>query len=150
VPQHWAAGQPIVTIKHPIILFDGQCGLCARSVRFIAARDRTGTFRFAPLYGPTAAHECARLGVTPPTPPDGDPGTMILIDGNRALTRSDAALAVASRLTLPWRLLAALRIVPRPLRDSIYRWVARNRYRWFGSSGSCPSPTPELRSRLLD
>lgn len=136
-----------MTIQHPIILFDGQCGLCARSVRFIAARDRAGNFRFAPLRGTSATRECARLGIALPA---GDLDTMILIDGNRALTRSDAALAIAWRLTLPWRLLAAFRIVPRPLRDSIYRLIARNRYRWFGSSDRCTAPTAELRSRLLD
>lgn len=139
-----------MTTQHPIILFDGQCGLCARSVRFIAARDRTATFRFAPLHGPTAARECARLRVTRTAPPDVDPGTMILIEADRVLTRSDAALAIASRLPLPWRLLAALRVVPKPLRDGLYRWVAANRYRWFGRSDVCSMPTPELRSRLLD
>ncbi len=139
-----------MTVDHPIILFDGQCGLCARSVRFIAARDRAGHFRFAPLHGPAAARECARLRVALPTLSDADPGTMILIDGNGALNRSDAALAIASRLTLPWRLFAALRVVPKPLRDGLYRWVARNRYRWFGSSDRCPAPTPDLRARLLD
>lgn len=136
-----------MTIQHPIILFDGQCGLCARSVRFIAARDRAGTLRFAPLQGLTAVRECARLGITLP---DGDPGTMILIDGNGALNRSDAALAIAARLTLPWRLFTVLRVVPRPLRDGVYRWIARSRYRWFGPSDRCPAPTPELRARLLD
>lgn len=139
-----------MTIQHPIILFDGQCGLCTRSVRFIAARDRAGTFRFAPLHGPTAARECARLGVTHPIPPNADPGTMILIESHRALTHSDAVLAIATRLTLPWRLFTVLRVFPRPLRDGVYRWVARNRYRWFGSSDRCPMPTPELRARLLD
>lgn len=139
-----------MTIQHPIILFDGQCGLCARSVQFIAARDRTGTFRFAPLHGPTAARECARLGVIRPIPPDADHGTMILIDGDRALLRSDAALSIAARLTLPWRLFTVLRVVPRPLRDGVYRWVARNRYRWFGRNNTCSMPTLEVRIRLLD
>lgn len=139
-----------MTTQHPIILFDGQCGLCARSVQFIAARDRTGNFRFATLHGPTAARECARLGVTRPIPPNADPGTMILIDGDQALLRSDAALAIAARLTLPWRLFTALRVVPRPLRDGVYRWVARNRYRWFGRGDTCSMPNTELRSRLLD
>lgn len=139
-----------MTIQHPIILFDGQCGLCARSVRFIAARDRAGHFRFAPLHGTTATSECARLRVALPTLPNADPGTMILIEADRVLTRSDAALAIASRLPLPWRLFAALRVVPKPLRDGLYRWVAANRYRWFGSSDSCPAPTPDLRARLLE
>jgi predicted DCC family thiol-disulfide oxidoreductase YuxK len=141
---------PKVMTPHPIVLFDGQCGLCTRSVRFIAARDRAGTFRFAPLQGATAARECARLDITGLTVPDGDPGTMILIDGNRALTRSDAALAIASRLTLPWRLLAIMRIIPRPLRDAAYRWIARNRHRWFRGADSCLLPDAGLRERMID
>lgn len=131
----------------PVILFDGHCGLCARSVRHVARRDRSGTFRFAPLQGKTAARECARLGIRLP---DGDPDTLILIDGDRALTRSDAALAIASRLPFPWRLCTALRVVPRTLRDAVYRWIARNRYRWFGRSPQCMVPTPELRARFLE
>ena len=133
--------------RHPIVLFDGQCGLCARSVQFIATRDRRGVFRFAPLQGPTAAQECSRLGIARPT---GDPDTMILIDGERVLTRSDAALAIASQLALPWRLLAIMRILPRPLRDAAYRWVARNRHRWFRGADSCHLPSPALRERMLD
>lgn len=131
----------------PLILFDGHCGLCARSVRFVMARDRRAIFRFAPLQGPTAARECARLGVAVP---EGDPDTLILIDGDRVLMRSDAALTIASRLTLPWRMLAAARIVPRPVRDAAYRWVAHNRYRWFGRSQQCMVPAPEHRARFLD
>jgi predicted DCC family thiol-disulfide oxidoreductase YuxK len=132
---------------HPIVLFDGQCGLCARSVQFIARRDRRGVFRFAPLQGATAAQECARLGIARP---EGEPDTMIVIDGERALVRSDAALAVTSRLGTPWRLLTIARIIPRPLRDAAYRWIARNRHRWFGGADSCPLPSPALRERMLD
>lgn len=146
VPQLQPLGPP-VTDSDAIILFDGECGLCARSVRFIHARDRAGTLQFAPLRGPTAARECARLGITPPGL---DPGTMILIEGDRFLTRSEAALAIAARLTMPWRLLAALRVIPRPLRDGVYAWIARNRYRWFGRGDACRVPAPELRGRLLD
>jgi predicted DCC family thiol-disulfide oxidoreductase YuxK len=133
--------------RYPIVLFDGQCGLCARSVQFIARRDRRGVFRFAPLQGSTAAKECSRLGITRSA---GDPDTMILIDGERALTRSDAALAIASQLALPWRLLRIMRIVPRPLRDAAYRWIARNRHRWFRGADSCHLPSPALRERMLD
>jgi predicted DCC family thiol-disulfide oxidoreductase YuxK len=132
---------------HPIVLFDGQCGLCARSVQFIARRDRRCVFRFAPLQGVTAAQECSRLGIARP---DGGPDTMILIDGERALTRSAAALAIASQLALPWRLLAIMRIIPRPLRDAAYRWIARNRHRWLMGRESCALGSPELRRRILD
>jgi predicted DCC family thiol-disulfide oxidoreductase YuxK len=132
---------------HPIVLFDGQCGLCARSVQFIARRDRRGVFRFAPLQGATAARECARLGITRP---EGEPDTMIVIEGDRALMRSDAVLAVTSRLGMPWRLLAIARIIPRPVRDAAYRWIARNRRRWLMGRDSCALGSPELRRRILD
>lgn len=136
-----------MTTTQPLILFDGQCGLCTWSVRFIMARDRGGAFRFAPLQGRTATRECERLGIALP---EGDPDTLILIENDRAMMRSDAALAIASRLCLPWRLLATMRAVPRPLRDSAYRWIARNRYRWFGRVQSCPAPSAALRERMLD
>jgi len=138
---------PKGTHPHPIVLFDGQCGLCTWSVRFIVARDQDGVFRFAPLKGPTATRECARRGIALL---EGDPDTLILIERDRALMRSDAALAIASRLCLPWRLLALMRVVPRPLRDSMYRWIARNRYRWFGRSDAYLAPTPALQERMLD
>ena len=76
--------------------------------------------------------------------------TIIVIADGRALERSDAALAIASRLPFPWPMFGVLRILPRPLRDRLYRLVARNRYRWFGKSDTCMMPTPELRARFLE
>jgi predicted DCC family thiol-disulfide oxidoreductase YuxK len=75
---------------------------------------------------------------------------MILIEGDRALMRSDAVLAVTSRLGMPWRLLTIARIIPRPLRDAAYRWIARNRHQWFGGADSCHLPSPALREQMLD
>ncbi|MBU3729122.1 MAG: DUF393 domain-containing protein [Phycisphaerales bacterium] len=147
VPTQPPSGHALTGHQHPIILFDGRCGLCAWTVRFIVARDRLGSLRFAPLQGLTAARECARLGIAVP---DGDPDTMILVEGDRALMRSDAALAIAARMRLPWRLLSGLRFLPRGMRDCAYRWVARHRHRWFGGDDVCLAPTPLLRERLLD
>ena len=135
-------------MKTTVILFDGVCSLCSGVVRFVIERDRAGRFRFAPLQGEAARRICAEHGIA--VPDAGDPDSIVVIDGGRALERSDAALAIAAGLPFPWSALRALRIVPRPLRDWTYRIVARNRYRWFGRRDACLVPTTEIRGRFLD
>lgn len=130
-----------------IILFDGTCNLCNGTVRFVVRRDKAGRFRFGPLQGEAARRLCAAHGVAIP---EGDPDSVVVIAGGRALERSDAALAIAARLPFPWRLLGVFRVLPRAVRDWAYRIVARNRYRWFGRRESCMLPTPELRARFID
>ena len=131
---------------HPVVLFDGVCNLCNGAVQFILDRDPAGTFRFASLQSERAAALLRAHGLEPPA---GDPESMVLIDGGRVYERSSAALRIARRLRGGWSLLYALVIVPRALRDAVYRVVARNRYRWFGKSDQCRVPTPELRARFL-
>ena len=130
------------------ILFDGVCNLCSGVVRFVIARDPHARFRFAALQSDAARRACAEAGATPPAAVD--PDTIIVIADGRALERSDAALAIASRLPFPWPMFGVFRILPRALRDWLYRFVARNRYRWFGKSDTCMMPTPELRARFLE
>ena len=132
--------------EHVLILFDGTCHLCSGVVQFIAKRDRAAQFRFAPLTGPTARRECERLGIESPT---ARPDTIVVIAGSNAWMRSDAMIEIVRRLPWPWRSGAIASVLPRPFRDAIYRWVARNRVRWFGKSDVCATPNPELRSRLL-
>lgn len=74
---------------------------------------------------------------------------MVLIADDRLFTRSDAALEVLRRLGWPWSPLAVLRLIPRPVRDAVYDWVARNRYRWFGRQDECWLPRPEWKDRFL-
>jgi predicted DCC family thiol-disulfide oxidoreductase YuxK len=131
-----------------IILFDGVCNLCNGVVRFVIARDPRAHFRFAALQSDAARRVCAEVGATPPAAVD--PDTIIVIVNGRAVERSDAALAIASRLPFPWPMFGVLRILPRGLRDWLYRLVAKNRYRWFGKSETCMMPTPELRARFLE
>ena len=131
-----------------IILFDGVCNLCSGVVRFVIARDPHAHFRFAALQSDAARRICAEVGATPPAAVD--PDTIIVIADGRALERSDAALAIASRLPFPWPMFGVFRILPRALRDWLYRLVAKNRYRWFGKSETCMMPTPELRARFLE
>lgn len=131
--------------RAPVLLFDGVCGLCHRAVAFVLARDRRGVFRFASLQSEVGRALAARCGLRPDAL-----DTLVLVEGERCSTRSTAALRVARRLTGAWPLLAALLVVPRPLRDAVYDAVAARRYRWFGRYDSCPLPPPALRPRFLD
>lgn len=110
----------------PLVLIDSDCVLCDRSVHFIANRSMPGSFRFVAR---TSDEGRAALA---PFPDAARADAIVVIADGRAAVRSDAALAIAGRMEQPWRALAALRFVPRPLRDAAYDLVARNRYRWFG------------------
>ncbi|MEM0983742.1 MAG: thiol-disulfide oxidoreductase DCC family protein [Planctomycetota bacterium] len=131
--------------SRPILLFDGVCNLCDAAVQFVIDRDRKERFRFAALQS-----DAARAALRDAGAPHDLPDSMIVIDGDGIRTRSDAALAVARRLGFPWSLLVVLWIVPRFIRDPMYAWIARNRYRWFGRQTACRVPMPELRERFLD
>ena len=129
----------------PIVLFDGVCNLCDAFVLFVIDHDRRSRFRFAALQSDAARATLERAGQVGELP-----DSVVLVDGRRVYTRSDAALRVVRSLGLPWSLLVVLLVVPRFLRDPIYDWVARNRYRWFGRQTACRVPTAELRGRFLD
>lgn len=133
-----------IAMERPVILFDGVCNLCSWSVRFIVARDRRALFRFAALQSPAGARLLSERGVDPRAV-----DSVMLIEGGRWYTSSDAAVRIARRLGGPWRLAGALLAVPRPLRDWAYGVVARNRYRWFGKADVCLVPSPALRDRFL-
>lgn len=129
---------------HPVLLFDGVCNLCHASVRFVLERDRAARFRFAPLQSEIGRALLARHGFDP-TALD----TVVLVDADGAHVRSDGALRTLRALGAPWSWLGVLRIIPRPLRDAVYDWIARHRYRWFGKQDACPLPRPEWRERFL-
>ncbi|TFI57593.1 DUF393 domain-containing protein [Sphingomonas parva] len=128
----------------PIILFDAECVLCARNAQFVLAHDRRGRFRLASVQGEVGARLCREHGMDPR-----DPLSILLVDGERVRRDSDAVLAIYEGLGLPWRLAGVLRLVPAFVRDPLYLWVARNRYRWFGRRETCWLPAPEYRDRLL-
>lgn len=144
-PASVAAGAPAsVAGAQATVLFDGVCNLCNASVLFVIDRDPGGYFRFAPLQeAPAQALLRAHGAAVPPL------SSVVLVEGGRVYTRSTAALRIARRLTGAWRLLYVCLLVPRPIRDAVYDWVARNRYRWFGRQDACRVPTPELRQRFL-
>lgn len=129
-----------------IVLFDGVCNFCNASVQFIIDHDPDGRFRFAPLQSDVAKALLAERGVTLP---EGDPDTIILIEGDRVHTRSGAALRIAAHLSSAWKLFAGFLIVPWFLRDLVYALIGKTRYRFFGKTDACRVPTPELRARFL-
>ena len=127
----------------PIVFFDGVCGLCNRVVDVLLRADRTARLRFAPLQGDTAKR------ILPPRPPDTTGWSVIYVDEHGVHERTDALLAVGGRLGGAWRLIAVLRLVPRPIRDALYRTIARHRYRWFGRRVACRVPSAHEGPRFL-
>lgn len=127
-----------------IVLFDGVCNLCNHSVHFIIDRDPHQQFRFASLQSDHGRQLLEHHGL-----PAEQLDSIVLIEAGRAYLRSSAALRIARRLKWPWKIFYLGVVIPRPIRDAIYRWIAANRYRWFGKEETCRIPTPELRSRFL-
>jgi predicted DCC family thiol-disulfide oxidoreductase YuxK len=134
---------------HPIVFYDGVCGLCDRSVQFILRHDTARRFRFAALQSDFAGEILDRQGRDRR---DLDTMYVVLDAGTpteHLLAKSDAVLAVLH--DLGWRRLAAVaHALPRALRDRGYEFVARNRYRWFGRYEQCALPPPDVRERFVD
>jgi predicted DCC family thiol-disulfide oxidoreductase YuxK len=134
----------------PVLLYDGACGFCSRTVRFVLRHDGQRTLRFAPLQSPYAARVIARHAELT------DLDSLMWVEAaggggpERVLVRSAAALSVAAYLGGWWRPLLAAWLVPLPLRDAAYDLVARHRHQLFGASDRCFVPPPEARARFLD
>ena len=107
-------------------------------------RDPAGKFRFAPLQSPMGREACRALGL-----PEEPPQSVILKEEGRYFTRSTASLKIMKELTGLWPLMHLFIVVPPPLRDLAYRFIAAHRYRWFGKTDSCFVPTPEIRARFF-
>jgi predicted DCC family thiol-disulfide oxidoreductase YuxK len=115
------------------VLFDGDCSLCNGAVRFIAANDPAGRFAFRSLQSSGEGAGSQELD------------TIVLLDYGKRYELSDAVLHVALGLRFPYPLGFAAILIPRPIRDAVYRWIARNRYRWFGRTDVCALPPPPPR-----
>lgn len=135
-------------MRKGVILFDGVCNLCNAAVQWVIERDPKGRFHFGALQSQAA--RTALLEADPNLDLDALPDSVLLVDASGVHQRSSAALRVARGLGFPYSLLWAAVVVPRPIRDWVYRWIARNRYRWFGRKDACMVPTPELAARFID
>jgi predicted DCC family thiol-disulfide oxidoreductase YuxK len=127
-----------------LLLFDGDCAMCSRAVRFVLAADRAGRIRVAPLQGPTAAAYAAQH------PAIGAVSSLVFLSHGRAAVKSDGVLAVLDALGGGWRWLAAVaRLIPQGWRDAAYDEVARRRQRVSAALGPCPVPPLAVRHRVL-
>ena len=127
----------------PVILFDGVCNLCNASVNFVIDRDPAGLFYFSALQSDYAREKLESYQVGQ------DLNTIILLEDGKIYDRSTAALRIARHLSGLWPLLYVGILIPKFLRNAVYRWVAKNRYRWFGQTEQCRVPTTDLQARFL-
>ncbi len=130
--------------NNPIILFDGVCNLCNGAVQFVIKNDKKKLFRFAALQSEIGIELSKKYNL-----PSDTMNTFVAIINDKSYTRSTAALEVTKMLGGILSLAYVFIIVPPLIRDSVYNWIAKNRYSWFGKQESCMIPTPELRDRFL-
>ena len=128
-----------------IVLFDGVCVLCSNIVRFIINYDKKDKFRFAAIQSEPGANLAGDRNK-----PVGDPGTVILIEKGKYYYRSAAVLRILKNLSGGWPLLYALIIIPAPVRDFFYTFVANKRYRWFGRYDECLMPDASIRKKFIE
>lgn len=137
-------------MKNPIVLYDGVCGLCNRLVQFLLKRDKRDRLRYAALQSDFAAKVLKRHGLDPK---DLDTVHVVMnyeeVD-ERVMGRSTAVVEAVKELGGVWKIAALGKIVPRPLRDLAYKFVAQNRYRVFGKFQTCMLPEPRHRAKFLD
>ena len=127
------------------LVMDGECALCSWGARIIVRYDKDDVFRIATVQSQTGAALLQRHDLDP-----GDPSSWLLIDGDLALTGSDAIIYAGRHLSAPWGVIAQLgRLAPRFIREPLYKLVARNRSAWFGRADMCAIPSPKLRAKLL-
>lgn len=126
-----------------IVLFDGECNFCDRSVQFIIKRDKEAVFKFTSLQS-DVGQEITRKYQVP-----GHIDSIILVRDDKYYVKSAAALQISKHLSGGWKLLFIFSIVPKPIRDYFYDILAKNRYKWFGKNDRCMIPSPEIRNRFL-
>ena len=130
---------------HPVILFDGVCNLCHSSVQFMIPRDPQRKLRYASLQSEFGQWALKKLNM-----PLEDLDTMVLIENGKAYRKSSAALLVSRHLKGIWKLLYIFIILPPFIRNPVYNFIAKNRYRWFGKQETCWIPTPEIKELFLE
>jgi predicted DCC family thiol-disulfide oxidoreductase YuxK len=134
----------VVNTDYPVVLFDGVCNYCNTMVNFAIRNDSQAQLKFTPLQTLTGKQLKSQFNL----PPEID--SVIFIDNNKVYVYADAALRICRWLDWPAKALYAFIIVPKFIRQPIYKWIAKNRYKWFGKKDTCIIPTPEVKSRFLD
>ena len=127
-----------------LILFDGLCNLCSRTVQFIIRNDRLAIYKFASIQSEIGQNIYRHHGLNPD-----DAQTFLLLSKGKVFLRSDAAIEMVRQFGGIWRLASLFKVLPRWFRDWLYSILARNRYRWFGRREHCIVPTDEIKGRFL-
>jgi len=131
-------------LTHPVVLYDGPCGLCQRSVRFLLRHENGTHLRFASLQSEQGQAILSFFKL--PSSLD----EMVFVENGTPSSGADAALALCAYLRYPAKALGIFRIIPRSLSRRVYRWIARHRYQWFGKKEECLLPQPDQAARFLD
>ena len=126
------------------ILFDGVCNFCNSAVNFTLKRNAKADIFFAPMQSAAGQKLLVQYHL-----PVSDMESFVFIENDKAYNRSTAALKVCRHLRGLWPLSYVFIIVPKFIRDGIYNWIAKNRYKWFGQKQECMIPTPEVKARFL-
>ena len=129
--------------ENPIVLFDGVCNYCNAMVNFAIRHDKKALLKFSPLQSEAGKRLKEEYKIAPGV------DSVILIDNGKAYTHSDAAIRIAKYLQWPAKAFFGFIIVPKFIRQPFYKWIARNRYKWFGKKNECMVPTKEVRERFL-
>ena len=132
-------------VNKKIVLFDGVCNLCSNSVQFILKKDKNNQFLFGSLQGKAGQEYLRKFNL-----PANTFNSFMLVEDQKLYTRSAAALRMLKHLGGGWSLLYAFIIVPKFIRDGIYNWIAKKRYKWFGKKDACWIPTPALKAKFLE
>ncbi|HLV40170.1 thiol-disulfide oxidoreductase DCC family protein [Xanthomarina sp.] len=129
-----------------LILFDGVCNLCNTSIQYVIKHDKNNVFMFAPLQGETAKKILEQHHID-----TSKTDSIILFTNNQALYfKSTAALKIASKLKFPINLLSVFLVVPVFIRNVVYNYIAKNRYKWYGKQNECMIPTEKLKAKFLN
>jgi predicted DCC family thiol-disulfide oxidoreductase YuxK len=128
-----------------IILFDGVCNLCDATVQFLIKRDKKDIFRFVALQSQLGQEIVKYIGID-----TSKTDSIILYEPGKAYYyKARAALEIASEIGGFYSLLSVFKILPNSLNNSVYDYVARNRYKWYGKKDACMLPTPEMKAKFL-
>jgi predicted DCC family thiol-disulfide oxidoreductase YuxK len=128
-----------------VILYDGECGLCDKTVDFVSKRDVTDRFRFASLQSDYSRRILAAKGIDPMKL-----DSVVLIRGDEVATRSDAVLGICQLLGAPYKILGLASIIPKSIRDCVYSFIAKNRNLFTGKGHVCEPRPVEARWKFLD
>jgi predicted DCC family thiol-disulfide oxidoreductase YuxK len=127
-----------------IILFDGVCNFCNSTVNFVLKQDKKNILLFAPLQSEAAQKILEQYQLS-----KSNFDSFVFVDGDKIYIKSSAALKVMGKLSWYWKWTQVFWIVPKPLRDWVYNFVSKNRYKWFGKKEQCMIPKQEVRKRFL-